>query len=124
MAVIEVPDFKTAQDFSLWVESLDDKFIQSWKTKDWLAMYEKLTAFVVSNDTLEGLKLTEELRKQNITAEFDLTNKKFVKQLEKASKLAKYAVILGEDEIAAGNVTVKDLDTSEQKTIKRQDLVF
>ena len=53
MAVIEVPDFKTAQDFSLWVESLDDKFIQSWKTKDWLAMYEKLTAFVDNDKAVE-----------------------------------------------------------------------
>lgn len=83
---------------------------------------EKLTAFVVSNDTLEGLKLTEELRKQNITAEFDLTNKKFVKQLEKASKIAKYAVILGEDEINSSSVTVKNLQTSEQKTVKREEI--
>ena len=84
---------------------------------------EKTTAFVVSNNTLEAIKLTEELRGQNVTAEFDLTNKKFVKQLEKASKVAKYALILGEDEISAGKVTVKNLDTSEQKTIAREDLL-
>ena len=83
---------------------------------------ERLTAFVVSNNTAEAIKLTEELRSKGVSAEFDLTNKKFVKQLEKASKLAKYAVILGEDEIAKGEVTVKNLDTSEQKTIKRADL--
>lgn len=53
MAVIEVPDFKTAQDFLLWVESLDDKFIQSWKTKDWLAMYEKLTTLVDNDKSVE-----------------------------------------------------------------------
>lgn len=84
---------------------------------------EKTTAFVVSNNTLEAIKLTEELRRQNVTAEFDLTNKKFVKQLEKASKVAKYALILGEDEISAGKVTVKNLDTSEQKTVAREDLL-
>ena len=84
---------------------------------------EKTTAFVVSNNTLEAIKLTEELRGQNVTAEFDLTNKKFVKQLEKASKVAKYALILGEDEISAGKVTVKNLDTSEQKTVAREDLL-
>ena len=80
---------------------------------------DKLTAFVVCNNPLEAVKLAEELRADNITCEFDLTNKKFVKQLEKASKVAKYAVILGEDEIAAGNVTVKNLETSEQKTVSR-----
>lgn len=84
---------------------------------------EKTTAFVVSNNTLEAIKLTEELRRQNVTAEFDLTNKKFVKQLEKASKVAKYALILGEDEISVGKVTVKNLDTSEQKTVAREDLL-
>ena len=83
---------------------------------------EKTTAFVVSNNTLEAIKLTEELRSQDVTAEFDLTNKKFVKQLEKASKVAKYALILGEDEISAGKVTVKNLDTSEQTTVDRNDL--
>ena len=82
----------------------------------------RTTAFVVSNDTAEALKLTEELRAADITAEFDLANKKFVKQLEKASKVAKYALILGEDEIASDKVTVKNLDTSEQKTVSRSEI--
>ena len=72
---------------------------------------------------MEAVKLTEELRTQGITAEFDLTNKKFVKQLEKASKVSKYALILGEDEISTNKVTVKNLDTSEQKTVAREDLL-
>ena len=83
---------------------------------------EKTTAFVVSNNTIEAVKLTEELRAEGISTEFDLTNKKFVKQLEKASKVANFAVILGEDEIASNSVTVKNLLTSEQKTVKRSDL--
>ena len=82
----------------------------------------RTTAFVVSNDTAEALKLTEELRAADITAEFDLANKKFVKQLEKASKVAKYALILGEDEIESDKVTVKNLDTSEQKTVSRSEI--
>ncbi len=80
---------------------------------------EKIQAFIVSNNTLEALKLTEEVRNKGMSCEFDLTNKKFVKQLEKASKTAKYAFILGEDEITAGTVTVKNLETSEQKSFKR-----
>ena len=67
--------------------------------------------------------MTEELRQNGITAEFDLTNKKFVKQLEKASKVAKYALILGEDEIASGKVTIKNLDTSEQQTVDRKNVL-
>ena len=82
----------------------------------------KLTAFVVCNDPLEAVKLTEELRSHGINVEFDLTNKKFVKQLEKASKVAEYALILGEDEIRTNTVTVKNLETSEQKLIPREEI--
>ena len=78
--------------------------------------------FVVCNNPLEAIKLTEEMRGNGITCEFDLTNKKFVKQLEKASKTAKFALILGEDEISSNQVTVKNLETSEQKTVAREDV--
>ena len=84
---------------------------------------KRLCAFVVSNDTLEAIKLTELLRKNNISAEFDLTNKKFVKQLEKASKVAKYALIIGEDEIKDNKITVKNLDSSEQATIEKSEIL-
>lgn len=83
---------------------------------------DQLTAFVVCNNPLEAIKLTEEMRGNGITCEFDLTNKKFVKQLEKASKTAKFALILGEDEISSNQVTVKNLETSEQKTVAREDV--
>lgn len=81
---------------------------------------EKLTAFVICNNPLEAIKFTEELRSQGINAEFDLTNKKFIKQLEKASKVANYALILGEDEIASGKVTIKNLATSNQECVLRE----
>ena len=84
---------------------------------------EKLNAYIVCNNPLEAIKLTEEMRESGVTCEFDLTNKKFVKQLEKASKLAKFALILGEDEIASGKVTIKNLDTSEQQTVDRKNVL-
>ncbi len=84
---------------------------------------EKLNAYIVCNNPLEAIKLTEEMRESGITCEFDLTNKKFVKQLEKASKLAKFALILCEDEIASNKVTIKNLDTSEQQTVARNEVL-
>ena len=84
---------------------------------------KKTTAFVVSNNTAEAIKLAEKLRYNGISCEFDLTNKKFVKQLEKAAKVANYALILGEDEIASNLVTVKNLETSEQKSFNRQEIL-
>jgi len=84
---------------------------------------ENLKAYVVSNNTDETIKLVAELRKHNISCDFDMTNKKFTKQLEKASKVADYAIILGEDEINNNQVAIKNLKTSEQKTINRSELI-
>lgn len=84
---------------------------------------DKLTAYVVCNEPLKAVEFTEKLRKAGVSAEFDLTNKKFVKQLEKASKVAKYALILGEDEIKEDTVTLKNLQTSEQTKVP-QDKVY
>lgn len=81
----------------------------------------KLDGYIVSNDTTEALKLAQELRLQGLNIEQDLTGKKFTKQLEKASKIAKYALILGEEEIKNNQVSVKNLETSEQVTIDRKN---
>lgn len=83
---------------------------------------KKIQAFVISNSTVGAFKLVEKLRSHNISTEFDLTNKKFVKQLEKASKVADYAVILGEDEIKNNKVSVKNLKTSQQITCTLEEL--
>jgi len=81
-----------------------------------------LQVFVVSTDSKQAILLTDKLRSKGIFAEFDLSNKKFPKQLEKASKIrAKFAIILGEDEINGGFFTVKNLQTSDQQKISDFD---
>ncbi len=82
---------------------------------------ELLDGYIVSNSPTEAFALAEELRAEGKKVEFDLANKKFTKQLEKASKVARFALILGEDEIKANEVSVKNLETSEQKTVSRCD---
>ena len=81
-----------------------------------------LDGYIVSTLPAEALKLAQELRNDGYNVEFDLSNKKFTKQLEKASKVAKFAIILGEDEINSNTVSVKNLATSEQKTVSRKEL--
>ena len=83
---------------------------------------QKLDGYIVSNYPTEALELAEELREQGFCVEFDLSNKKFTKQLEKASKVAKFALILGEDEIKTNTVSVKNLENAVQKTILRTEL--
>ena len=83
---------------------------------------EKLDAYIVCNSPSDAFELAQELRGKGIKVEFDLANKKFTKQLEKASKVAKYALILGEDEIKSNKVAVKNLATSEQISVDRNDV--
>ena len=84
---------------------------------------QKLDAYIVSNSPADAFELAEELRAAGKNVEFDLTNKKFTKQLEKAGKVADFALILGEDEIKSGTVSVKNLKTSEQDTVKRSEVL-
>lgn len=84
--------------------------------------HQKLDGFVVSTNTDEALKLVNSLRKENVKVDFDMTCKKFTKQLEKASKTARFALILGEDEIKSNTVSVKNLENSEQISVKPEEL--
>ena len=83
---------------------------------------EKLDGYIVSNSPANAFAFAQELRAKGLNVEFDLANKKFTKQLEKASKVARYALILGEDEIKSNQVSVKNLATSEQVTISKDDV--
>ena len=66
--------------------------------------------------------MVERLRSLNYNVDFDMTNKKFTKQLEKAAKSAKFSLILGEDEISGEYVTLKNLDTAKQTEFSLQNL--
>ena len=83
---------------------------------------KKLDGYIVSNSSADAFLLAQELRNKGLNVEFDLANKKFTKQLEKASKVAKFALILGEDEVKSGKVSVKNLETSEQIAVERADV--
>ena len=84
---------------------------------------KKLDAYIVSNFLTDAFVMAEELRHHGLNVEFDLSNKKFTKQLEKASKVAKYAVILGEDEILKHQVSIKNLEEGKQITVDRASCI-
>ena len=87
------------------------------------AVDSRLDAFVISQDTTQAIKFANELRNNGFSAEFDYSNKKFKKQLDKAAKAAKYAVILMDDEIKSNTVTIKNLDTSEQVNVSPNEYI-
>ena len=88
-------------------------------------MFEAPTArvdvFVV--DAVGGttaLVLLEELRTIGVRADRAYGGRAFRKQMEAANKSgARFAVILGEKELVAGNVAVRDLESGDQTEVHR-----
>lgn len=72
----------------------------------------------------ESLKLASELRAAGIATVMALQPDKLGKQLKEAgSKGAQFALVLGPDELARGEVVVKDLKSGEQRSVARDAVV-
>ncbi len=70
-----------------------------------------------------AVTLVKTLREQGISVELPAAEMKFGKALNLADRLgARYAVILGEEELAAGQLTVKRLADGEQRSLAQADL--
>ena len=71
-----------------------------------------------------GLRLSSRLRKSGFSTSYSLKATGFSKQFKDAGKSgARYAVILGEEEVNQAKVKVKDLRSGEENTAKITDLV-
>lgn len=76
------------------------------------------------SESVEALKLISKLRERNISAELYPEASKLKKQFIYAEKRGiENLVFLGEQEIKDGNVTVKNLDSGEQKTFKIEEFL-
>jgi histidyl-tRNA synthetase len=87
----------------------------------------KPLAFIVSANQKEALLLACDLRAQEIACDLDFPGRgsarSFSKQLQQANRAgARATVILGDDELAGGYVTVKDMTAGLQEKVERQDL--
>lgn len=86
------------------------------------------SVFAVSSDDRAALITATNLRRQGISCDMDFAPggkpRNLGKQIERANKAgARYAVIQGEDELAANTVTVKDMKSGEQTRIPAEDLL-
>ncbi len=70
-----------------------------------------------------AVKLVYELRGRGISSDMDYTGRSLKAQMKLADKLgAKQVVILGEDEIANGVATIRDMASSEQRSVPLGEL--
>src|SRR5699024_8109366 len=67
---------------------------------------------------LEAMRLMQSLRKQGIKVDKDFQGRKMKAQFKSADRYeAKYVVILGEDELSAGKVLVREMETGDQEEV-------
>ena len=75
---------------------------------------------VVAGDqaSAAAFRLADQLRRAGLTCELDYADKSFKAQMKAANRLqAAYAVIIGEDELASGQATVKDMAEGQQVSV-------
>ncbi len=71
----------------------------------------------------EAAKLARELRGQDLVVELGDESFRLKKSLETASKIgARFALIVGENEVKSGEFALKELATGQQVTVKRGEL--
>lgn len=92
-----------------------------------LSVKSGLDAFIaVMGDEARSaaVKLVSELRQAGLRADMDYTGRSLKAQMKLADKLgARYAVILGEEEVKTSVATVRDMSCSDQHQVPFADLV-
>ena len=80
-------------------------------------------AWIGDEAKLYALKLLHELRGKGIRADMDTRERNLKGQMKYANKLgAEYTAVIGGDEVASGEITLKNMSTSEQTKVRRGDL--
>ena len=89
-------------------------------------MPEGIMAYVIpASESVKdrAFKILGSMRSNGISSDIDLMGRKMAKALKHASACnARYAVIVGEKELAEGSVTLRDMSSGNQKSIKIEDL--
>jgi len=87
---------------------------------------EGVDAYVVpvSDDMrAEAARIVCELRSNGVKADIDIMRRKMAKAMKHASSVkAKYAVIVGKNELSEGSVTVRDMSSGDQRMVKLDEL--
>ena len=88
---------------------------------------EEVDAFVVAMGDAakaEAFRLLAELRDAGFAALTDYAGRSMKSQMKQAEKAkARYALILGEDELAKGVVTLRNMESSGQEQVARDEII-
>jgi histidyl-tRNA synthetase len=103
----------------------EDRLILTLQAQAEEATVQKMDVFIAPmgvERNAEALRLAQELRRAGLSVEVGDGMFRLKKSFEAADKLARRMVILGEDEVASGILTVKDFAAGEQTKVPRAEL--
>ena len=103
----------------------EDRLILTLQAQQQETTAPKLDAFIAPmgvGQNAAALALAQELRRAGLSVEVGDGGFRLKKSFEIADKLARRIVILGEDEVSSGVLTVKDFGTGQQTKVRRADL--
>lgn len=110
---VSVPAVGFAFGFDRVVEAMDHQGIESP-----LKQVDVVVAPVNESVRPQAWSIAKKLRKDSVKVDLDLMNRKLSKILEYASNInARYAAIVGPKELEENKVTLRDMESGEQKTI-------
>ena len=96
------------------------------KVKD-QTLEKNIDVFIMSvneEENIYALKISQDLRLNNISCEINSSNLSFKAQFKQADKLgAKQLIILNSEDLAKGLVNVKDNQTKEEKKVDESEIV-
>ncbi len=71
-----------------------------------------------------AIEITSSLRRAGVKVDYELTGRKLRKALDYAGRLGvPYVVLIGKRDLENGNVTVRDMESGEQRTVEKEKVV-
>ena len=97
---------------------------QNMLSETWNTAPADVLVLPMTDDLTPAIELATELRETGIRTQLYTEAKKFKAKIQYADKLSiPYVIFLGEDEIAAGTLSVKDLKAGEQVSVSRENAI-
>ncbi len=103
--------------------TIEEMLTQQGKMPELPRVIDAYVAFYSASEKPVAVKIASELRHSGLRTELNILDNSLDKQLKAANHSgARYAIIVAPDELARGELNVKDLQQREQKAVKIEDL--
>lgn len=104
-----------AVGFATGVERLTEMYVKANNLEEIDTVPDLYIVSVGEKETIEAMKISEELRKEYFIVERDIMQRSFKAQMKYADKIgAKYLLVIGENEISTGKAKIKNMKTGEK----------